>query len=320
MSATQITERRPFPIPACEQCLGRGSQAVVYRARLAGHGAVAVKVFSSAAACSRSLALRESQFLRLLDHPGVPMLYGASLKGREPFLAMELFEGVSLHALRRRNRSKAGHLPWWLLAHVALGAAKVLDHCWNHRPSGHTTPLRLVHGDLKPGNLMVRSDGQVGLIDFGVATSVHEPASVRTSAGGTVGYFSPQHMLGAAPTPADDRYALGATLLSTALGGTRVASHPDPNQHDARITKLLEILPAAYGPLRAVLSALLCYAPEDRPGAAELRRCLEPLLPPASLRRWSVSRLVQTECWQAMHAERTAQHDLPTVPMQGAAA
>lgn len=320
MSAAEVTERRPLPIPSCEECLGRGSQAAVYRARLADHGAVAVKVFASAAACSRSLALRESQFLRWLDHPGVPTLYGASLEEPVPFLAMELFEGVSLHALRRRNRGNGGELPWWLLAHIALGAAEVLDHCWNHQPPGHPAPLRLVHGDLKPGNLMVCSNGQVGLIDFGVATSAHEPLSVRTGAGGTVGYFSPQRMLGAAPTPADDRYALGAALLSTALGGTRVASHPDPEQHEARINRLLDALPAVYAPLRPVLSALLCYAPAARPGAGGLRRCLAPLLPPASLRRWSVGRRVRSECREAAHAGRPAQHGLPTVPMAGAAA
>ena len=230
-----------------------------------------------------------------------------------PFLAMEPFEGVSLHALRRRNRGSGGTFLggcWPTSRWRGRGVGLLLNTAF-WAPSALCT-------ETSSGNLMVRSDGQVGLIDFGVATRPTSP-SVRTAAGGTVGYFSPQRMLGAAPTPADDRYALGAALLSTALGGTRVASHPDPEQYEARINRL-DALPAVYAPLRPVLSALLCYAPEARPGAAGLRRDLKPLLPPASLRRWSVGRLVRSECREAAHAGRPAQHGLPTVPMAGAAA
>lgn len=320
MFAAHAAESASLPSLDFAGRLGCGSQAKVYRSQLPGVGAVAVKAFSGVDACSRALGHRESRWLGWLDHPGVPSLYAMYLRDGAPTLVMELFDGVSLHALRQRNHRHPADLPCWLLAHVGRGVSQVLHHCWTHQPEESAAPLRLVHGDLKPGNLMLCNDGRVGVIDFGVATSAHEPVAVRTGAGGTLGYFSPQRMLGAAPTPADDVYALGVALLSTALGGARVGAHPDPQRHERGLKRLLGGLPRAYSSLGPVLQATLCHDPEQRPEPLDLQALLGPFCPPDSLRTWSVRRLVRSEKSRSWHGGQVAWGSAPTVRLQSTAA
>ena len=266
----------------------------MYRTRLPEHGCVAVKVFEDAGPQGREQARREASWLHLLEHPGIPFCHGSSVDGDVASITMELVDGVSLQVLGRHGRGHTEPLPCVLLAHVGAEVASVLEHCGTHSPAGHRQPLRLIHGDLKPSNLMLRADGSVVVLDFGVAVSANESDAVRRAQGGTVRYLSLQRLMGEPATLADDLYALGATLISLALGGAPVRAHVDPIRHAEHVDWMLDSLPAGCAPLEPLLRSLLSHDPTLRPGAREVEAALRPLCVPAADLARTVARLVRT--------------------------
>ena len=252
--------------------------------------------------------------LATIDHPSVPRLVDAEPGGARPAVVMELVDGASLHTLRHRSLLSSGGLPSWLIAHVAREVASVLMHCATHRPLGHSAPLRLVHGDLKPSNLMLCPDGRVVVIDFGVAVSEDAGVEARRTQGGTVRYLSPQRLMGAPAAAADDLYSLGATMLSLALGGSPVAGHRDPARHADRVDWLLERLSPDHVSLRPVLRGLLSHDPLQRPSPSDLRRLLLPVCLPQARLVPAIDRVLALQGSATVEEVSQAWRDLPTVP------
>jgi serine/threonine protein kinase len=140
----------------------------------------------------------------------------------------------------------------------------------------------IVHRDLKPENIMVRRDGVVKLLDFGIlgetAAAAHEAR--QPDGGGTLGFMAPEQLAGEPPAPANDLYALGAMLfvLMTArpvfVGGTMALIH-DHLYREA--PSLAEHCPDAPPALVEACAALLCKDPDERPDLRGLSRMLAPL-------------------------------------------
>ncbi len=143
--------------------VGRGGMGVVYRARdLRLAREVAVKLLrqdypADSAACARFLA--EAQVTGQLQHPGVPAVHelGRLPDGR-PFLAMKLVRGRTLHDLLR-ERSDPGHERGRFVAAFEQVCQAV----------GYAHAHRVIHRDLKPGNVMVGAFGEVQVMDWGLA-------------------------------------------------------------------------------------------------------------------------------------------------------
>jgi WD40 repeat protein/serine/threonine protein kinase len=172
--------------------VGRGGMGVVHRARdLRLAREVAVKLLredypAGSAACARFLA--EAQITGQLQHPGVPAVHelGALPDGR-PFLAMKLVRGRTLRDLLN-ERPDPGHERGRLVAAFEQVCQAV----------GYAHAHRVLHRDLKPGNVMVGAFGEVQVMDWGLAKVL--PAE-------------------GAPEPADGQWALGETLAAvTAIG------------------------------------------------------------------------------------------------------
>jgi eukaryotic-like serine/threonine-protein kinase len=140
----------------------------------------------------------EAHYVGQLSHPGITQVYDyAEADPASPaYLVMELVDGPSLAALLA-----AGPLPPRRTADVLAQAALALDAA--HR-SG------VVHRDIKPGNLLITSDGRVKVTDFGIAHSPHAASLTNTGTLiGTMAYLAPERVSGRPATPAADLYALG---------------------------------------------------------------------------------------------------------------
>ena len=162
---------------------------------------------------------REAQLLAALNHPHIASVYGLDTHDGTLYLAMELVEGDTLE-----EKLKAGPLPVEEALRLALQIAEALE-------AAHGKGV--VHRDLKPANIMVSGDGQVKVLDFGLAkafsgdpkdgTPAHSPALslAMTQQGlvlGTAGYMSPEQASGQGTDQRADIWAFGVVLYEMLTG------------------------------------------------------------------------------------------------------
>jgi tetratricopeptide (TPR) repeat protein len=166
----QPTDDRPGDLPGyvLGKEVGRGGMGVVYRARDLGmNREVAVKILLDKFAPDSTTAERfvcEAQITGQLQHPGIPAVYhvGRLADGR-PFLAMKLIKGETLNVLLKRGRP-----PNALAVFEAIAQAV-----------GYAHAHEVIHRDLKPGNVMVGSFGEVQVMDWGLAKVLARGAASR---------------------------------------------------------------------------------------------------------------------------------------------
>jgi len=185
--------------------IGEGSLFTVYRCDdTIDNKPVAVKVLLPQYSSNRMFAERllvEAQAMIGLSHPGIVEVYDCGSQDGVYFIVVEYVRGVDLKARIRRNA------PFSLSTVVDVGLAicDVLDHA--HKRG-------FVHGDLRPGNILVGPDGHIKLADFWVNSAIATAPSLRTHAMmRSVHYMSPEVAEGKPATPAADVYALGIILF-----------------------------------------------------------------------------------------------------------
>jgi eukaryotic-like serine/threonine-protein kinase len=152
---------------------------------------------------------RERQILASLTHPNIGRLYDAGVTATgQPYLALEYVDGESLTAYcRRRSLDVRACLVLFLQVVDAVRFAH--EH-------------QVVHRDLKPTNILVSADGQVHLVDFGIAKLLDDDEDGRTAQFGdgalTPNYASPEQLAGQAVGPQSDVYSLGVLLYELLTG------------------------------------------------------------------------------------------------------
>ncbi len=187
--------------------MGTGATSRVDKARdtLIGR-TVALKTFLQSFG-SRDLEqqfLREAQIIGGLSHPNIVALYdvGTSKDGA-PYLVMEYVEGKTLESV-----FESGPLPLPRIAAWAGDLATALGQA--HR-------AKVIHGDVKPANILVTSENQVKLGDFGIA-HISTQASGSGDVMGTPAYLSPEQILGKVHDSRSDLFSLGIVLYQMATG------------------------------------------------------------------------------------------------------
>ena len=243
-----------------ERVLGGGAMAKVVLARDAELGrAVAVKVLDESLATDESFRARFSREARLaasLSHPNLVTVFDAGEAEGRPYIVMEYVEGLTLEERLRND----GPLPPEEVRRVALQVCAGLEHAHAHG---------LVHRDLKPGNLIERTDGTVKIADFGIARG--DGATELTEAGtivGTAAYLAPEQAQGGDITPRSDLYAFGVVLYEL-LTGRRPWQIESLSDLARRHTEPPPALPEHVPPgLRAVVERCLAADPVDRPASA----------------------------------------------------
>lgn len=202
-----------------ESLLGEGGMGTVYRAHDTHlERPVAVKMLHTHLVNQVSFMERfrnEALILARLNHPNIAVVYNFLQDGTDYFMAMEYVEGDSLETLIRR----VGALPVEVAAEITRQGLEGLAHA--HRKG-------VLHRDIKPANLMMTPEGNIKLMDFGIARVVGEQRLTQVNRiVGTLEYMAPELVQGEAPSTASDIYAMGILLYELLSGQLPFASRTD---------------------------------------------------------------------------------------------
>ena len=198
-----------------ERTLGRGGMATVELARDEQLGRkVAIKrLFGSLSGDEdfRERFLREGRMAARLSHPNIVGVHDVGEEDGVPYIVMEHVEGETLADLIARKAPLDPDRAVDLVLQICAGLE-------------HAHAAGLVHRDIKPQNLLVRSDDTVKIADFGIARPLD--GTQMTQAGtvlGTAAYLAPEQALGERVTGAADIYSLGCVLYECITGATPFA-------------------------------------------------------------------------------------------------
>jgi serine/threonine protein kinase len=252
--------------------LGAGGMAEVYE----GHDRllarrVAIKILLSQYAHDPAFLARfrrEAQSAASLSHPNIVSVFDTGSEGDTWFIVMEYVDGRTLKDIIRAE----GALYWARAAEVAADVAGALA-------VAHARGI--VHRDVKPGNVMLTTEGKVKVMDFGIARATAVPSITQTSAVvGTAQYIAPEQAQGLEVDGRTDVYALGCCLYEMVTGQVPF-SGPTPVAIAYRHVREEPTPPRALNPdvpppLERVCLKAMAKRPEDRyQTAAEMQRDLE---------------------------------------------
>jgi predicted ATPase len=266
----------PPEVPGYEvlEPLGRGGMGVVYKARQKSLDRLVALKFLPAECAQDPVWLgrfrREAMTASALNHPHICTIYDTGEWAGQPFLSMELIDGRTLETL-------IGQRP------PAEEWARLVGQAARALAAAHAAGI--VHRDIKPANLMVRPDGLVKVLDFGLARRLPIPGvpisaqgSQATDPGthvGTLLYMSPEQARAEPAGAASDIFSLGLVMYELATGrhpffAADLAGgllHAIVSQEPLPPARLSPEIPAA---LDALIVRMLAKDPCSRPTAAEV--------------------------------------------------
>lgn len=204
--------------------LAQGGMAEVYLARQVGPGGyqklVVIKRVRPHLAKDTDFVgmfVNEARLAAMINHPHVVQIFDLgeddnAAGGTDWFLAMEYLDGRDMLQVGRACRSHNKAVPFDVTARIISDACAGLEHAHNLRGADGKL-LDLVHRDMSPENVIITFEGQVKVVDFGIAKA--RDNSIRTQAGqikGKLGYVAPEAILGKPVDARADIFAIGATL------------------------------------------------------------------------------------------------------------
>ncbi|XP_031372212.1 probable receptor-like protein kinase At1g80640 isoform X2 [Punica granatum] len=269
--------------------LGEGGFGCVYEGSLEDNTQVAVKKLNRGTKdVSREFEI-EVKFLRRMQHPNIISLLGYSTNGQASFIVYELMQNGSLET-QLHGPSLGSALTWHMRMKIALDTARGLEYLHEQcKPP-------VIHRDLKSANILLDSNFNAKLSDFGLAVTEGRRKIDKTDLSGTLGYVAPEYLLDGKLTDKSDVYAFGVVLLELLLG-RRPMEKLAPSQCQSIVSWALpqltdrSKLPNILDPsikdkidikhlYQVAAVALLCLQPEPsyRPLIADVLHSLVPLV------------------------------------------
>src|SRR5215217_6362950 len=201
--------------------LGRGGMAATWRARWVGDAGITKSVLIKkvlpayvADEAFISMFINEARISATLSHGNIAQVLDFGRVGGEYFLAMELVDGRPLHhILKRAAKTGLKQLPVPLAVYIALEMCRGL-HYAHTRTDDKGTPLDIVHRDISPDNVLISYEGQVKIVDFGIAKA-QMARNFKTEPGVVKGkylFFSPEQARGHEVDARTDIWATGLVL------------------------------------------------------------------------------------------------------------
>ncbi|MDB4973202.1 MAG: serine/threonine protein kinase [Myxococcaceae bacterium] len=267
-----------------------GGMAEVFRAKAFGvegfERIVAVKrILPSIAADTDfiTMFIDEAKLAVQLNHANIAQIFDLGKVHDSYFIALEYVHGKDLRAVFDQARARARRVPVELAVYVVLKICEGLDYA-HHKRDSSGRELALIHRDVSPQNMLISFDGEVKLIDFGIAKAAGQAS--RTRAGilkGKFGYLSPEQVAGEVIDQRSDVFGIGIVLYELLTGErlfvgdsdfstiekVRSLEIPSPRQLNPQISKALE---------RVVLKALSRDRDTRYQSALELHDALQGVL------------------------------------------
>jgi serine/threonine protein kinase len=258
--------------------LGSGGMGIVYEAedvRLPRK--VALKFLPEESADDHDAQRRfqrEADTIAQLNHPNICQIYEIDRVEGRAFIAMECVEGLNLKTYMSRNQLSTS-----AIVEIAMQIAAAL---------GSAHDKGIVHRDIKPGNIVVNPEGQVKVLDFGLArrfktADTHEigpeGSTIPGRPMGTANYMAPERILQLPLDPRSDLFSLGVVIFEMATGRLPFAgvspSETVANVLDKDPVPLTSLAPQHPKSLDHVVQRLLAKRASDRyPSASELNAAL----------------------------------------------
>jgi serine/threonine protein kinase len=264
-----------------EEVIGRGGMSTVYRATdTLLRRPVAVKVLLAALAQSDPTHIarfeREAQAVAALQHPAVVKIFDTGVDDGRHFLVMEYVAGRSLDEVFGEGRPL-----------TPGGAVRIAARVADALAAAHAAGI--LHRDIKPANVMLASDGEVKVLDFGIArplggVTLTQPASAI----GTAAYMPPERARGQPGDERSDVYSLGCLLYAMLAGHppfvapeSLVVLHQQVHDQPTPPRALGVVIP---GGLETLVLTMLAKDPDQRPQSASevATRLRDVLIPGAS--------------------------------------
>lgn len=221
-----VSESEPFSLIHCPACgtqqsvpvqlgafllverLGAGGMGAVYRGMDPALGRfVAIKVMKRELGDDPELVerfLREARAAAALNHPNIVQIYSCGQEAGQPYIVMELVSGGRLDQMMEGGKK----VDEARLLEISLDVAEGLKAA---------NEAGLVHGDIKPANILLDKSGRARIVDFGLATFVDRQQE-QSGVWGTPYYISPERVRGGKADHRSDIYSLGATMFHALAG------------------------------------------------------------------------------------------------------
>ena len=267
-----------------------GGMAEVFRAKAFGvegfERIVAVKrILPNIAADTDfiTMFIDEAKLAVQLTHANIAQIFDLGRVGDSYFIALEYVHGKDLRAVFEHARESGEELPIDLVCYVMMKICEGLDYAHEKRdPAGR--PLELVHRDVSPQNMLISFEGDVKLIDFGIAKAANKAS--RTRAGilkGKFGYLSPEQVRGEQVDRRSDVFGVGIVLHELLTGERLFVADSEfstiEKVRKVEISSPRELNPAIPSELADIVMRALAREREDRyQSALELHDALQNFL------------------------------------------
>ncbi len=231
-----------------------GGMAEVFKAKLLG-----VEGFEKFVAIKRILpsSSQDQEFITMfvdeakicsqLSHAGIVQVYELGCVGGSHFIAMEYVAGKDLLQVQNLVRERRTTIPVQMAAYIIAQVCDALDYA-HRRADSSGRPLHIIHRDVSPQNVLINYDGEVKVVDFGIAKATLR--TTKTEMGilkGKLGYMSPEQVRGLPIDHRSDIFAIG-TLLHELLTAERLFHAESDLETLERVRNVRTVAPSKINP------------------------------------------------------------------------
>jgi len=218
-------EPKPFGKYFLTDRIAIGGMAEIYKAKTFGvdgfEKIMAIKKILSHYSADKefiTMLTDEAKLVVNLSHANIVQVYDLGRVGDDYFISMEFIDGINLRDILERVVELGQKIPSDVLVYIATEVCKGLDYAHNKKDI-NSNPLKIVHRDISPQNILVSFDGGVKIVDFGIAKAAMNLS--QTNIGflkGKVNYMSPEQAFGKPIDGRTDVFSLGIVMYELFTG------------------------------------------------------------------------------------------------------